>query len=392
LSVCGDDKIRSRFMSRALRLARRGAGRVSPNPMVGAVVVRNGRVVGEAYHGAAGKPHAEALALKEAGRRSSGADLYVNLEPCCHHGRTPPCTDEILRAGIGRVWVAILDPNPLVRGRGIRTLRRRGVEVNVGLFAEEAARLNESYLTYVQTGRPFVVAKLATTLDGKIATATGESRWISGPSSRRRTHRLRHEADAIIVGAGTVIADDPELTVRMGARQPRHPVRIVLDTKLRIPLGARVLAPSEQARTVVACGRGADRARIEALRSRGIEVWRCAVDSNRRVDIRSVVGRIGREGLSSVLIEGGREVIASALKAGVVDKLLVFVAPKILGGGACEAVGDLGVKKLSRAISLTEGRGRRVGEDFLIEGYLPAKGKSGRCSPDWWKKLAGLSR
>ncbi len=379
-------------MSRVLSLARRGAGWVSPNPMVGAVVVKNGRIVGEGYHGRTGGPHAEVEALAAAGRRAKGADLYVNLEPCCHHGRTPPCTDPILAAGIRSVRVSILDPNPLVNGKGVRVLRRHGIEVEVGVMAEEAARLNESYLTYTRTGRPFVVGKMAATLDGKIATATGESRWISGLHSRRLTHRLRHEMDAILVGVGTVTADDPELTVRQGIRRPNHPVRIVLDTSLRIPRGARVLDVSCGARTVVACGKDASSGRIESLGRRGVEVWPLPLDSARRVSLRALLRRAGREGMTSLLIEGGSEVMASALKAQAVHRLLVILAPKILGAGAREAVGDLGIKKLSRAVALDDVRWRRVGEDLVAEGYPPTRRGSETCSRDWWKKLAGSRR
>lgn len=360
-----------KFMARALRLARRGAGRVSPNPMVGAVAVKSGRVVGEGYHRGVGQPHAEAVALEAAGRRASGAELYVNLEPCCHHGRTPPCTGAILGAGVRRVWVAVADPNPLVGGKGIRKLRRNGVEVHTGILAEEATRLNEFYLKYVQTGRPFVVAKMAASLDGRIATSTGDSRWISGPGSRRMGHRLRKEVDAVVVGAGTVAADDPLLTVRMGVPSPRQPARIVLDTQLRIPARARVLDLSSGGRTIVACGRAADTGRMKRLREMGVEVWSLPVDSAGHVDLRAVLGRAGREKMTSVLVEGGSRVMTSALRMGLVDKLVVFLAPKILGGGRSqEAVGDLGVARLSRAVSLEDVRWRRVGEDLMVEGYL----------------------
>ena len=340
---------------------------------------KGGRIVGEGYHRQMGGPHAEAEALEAAAANARGASLYVNLEPCCHHGKTPPCTDPIIAAGIRSVRVSILDPNPLVNGKGVRVLRRHGIEVEVGVMAEEAARLNEFYLTYTRTGRPFVVGKTAATLDGKIATATGESRWISGLRSRRRTHRLRHEIDAILVGIGTVAADDPELTVRMGVRRPSHPARIVLDTSLRIPDTARVLDVSAGVRTIVACGRNASKTRMAELRSRGVEVWPVPLDASGGVSLRSVISRVGKEEMTSLLIEGGGRVMASALKARVVDKMLVMLAPKILGAGARDAVADLGITRLDRAVALEDVRWRRVGEDLVAEGYLgPAGARKGR--------------
>jgi diaminohydroxyphosphoribosylaminopyrimidine deaminase/5-amino-6-(5-phosphoribosylamino)uracil reductase len=341
--------------------------------MVGAVIVKNGRIVGEGYHRRKGEPHAEALALDNAGERARGGDLYVNLEPCCHHGHTPPCTDAILEAGIRRVWVATMDPNPLVHGKGIRFLRRNGIEVDLGLLEEEAVRLNEFYLTWVRTGRPFVIVKLASTLDGKIATAAGESRWISSPGSRRYTHRLRHEVDSIMVGVGTVVADDPELTVRMGIRRPRHPVRVVLDTNLRTPADAKVLDASSGVRTILACGRNVDPGRVEELRSGRTDVWSFATDSKGRVRILPVLRRLGREGLTSMLVEGGREVAASLLRAGVVDKLVMAISPKLLGSDGWDAVGDLGIRKLARALTLGDVRSRQIDGDIIVTGYLHPK-------------------
>ena len=365
-----EEVVHRRFMARAFRLARRGAGWVSPNPMVGAVIVNRGRIVGEGYHRQRGMPHAEVLAIEDAGREVAGADLYANLEPCCHHGHTPPCTDAILDAGIRRVWVSVLDPNPLVAGRGVRLLRRHGVEVHLGLLAGEGGRLNEFYLTHAGTGRPFVVLKLAATLDGKIATATGESRWISGTASRKLGHRLRQEVDAILVGVGTVLADDPQLTVRMGVRRPRHPVRVILDTRLQTPLNARVLNDLPGVRTIVACGKDRDARRENRIRLLGAEIWPFAADSRGRVNARSVIRRLGREGLTSVLVEGGREVAASMLRDRIADKILMVLAPRILGGDAWNSVGDLGIRRISRSVTLSEVRSRRVGEDILVEGYL----------------------
>jgi diaminohydroxyphosphoribosylaminopyrimidine deaminase/5-amino-6-(5-phosphoribosylamino)uracil reductase len=384
------ESIHFRHMRRALRLAKRGAGSVSPNPMVGAVVVSRGRIVGEGYHRRTGGPHAETDALSAAGGKARGGDLYVTLEPCCHHGRTPPCTDAVIRSGIRRVWVAIEDPNPVVNGKGVQALRDHGIRVETGILADEAARLNEFYLMYVRTGRPFVIGKTAMTLDGKIATRTGESRWISGERSRRVTHKLRRDVDAILVGVGTVAADDPELTERTGARPSKHPVRIVLDSSLRIPDNARVLEVSAGARTIVACTRTASKQRARALERRGVTVWSFSADATGRVNLRAVIRRVGREGLTSLLIEGGSEVMASALRSRVVDKMWVFLAPRILGGGAREAVGDLGITRLDRAVSLYGVRWRRVGEDLLVEGYPYSRKGNRECLPDWLRKSESL--
>ncbi|MBI3608440.1 MAG: bifunctional diaminohydroxyphosphoribosylaminopyrimidine deaminase/5-amino-6-(5-phosphoribosylamino)uracil reductase RibD [Nitrospirae bacterium] len=358
------------FMRRALRLAARGRGWTSPNPMVGAVVVHDGRIIGEGYHRGPGTPHAEIHALRAAGSAAHGAVLYVTLEPCCHRfKRTPPCTDAVIASGVKRVVVAMPDPNPRVRGRGLRALRRAGLAVEVGVLAETARRLNEAYVVWITTGRPFVTLKIASTLDGKIATASGESRWITGPRSRALTHRLRAQVDAVMVGLGTVIADDPELTARSGLRG-RQPHRIILDERLGTPLRARVLRPRDGSWTYVATTARAPAARRRRFEALGVKVL-VAKSRKGLVDMADVMRRLGRLEMTSVLIEGGAAVNASALRSGVVRKVIVMVAPKLLGGhDAVGSVGGESPRRLRDAVSLRGRVVRRCGDDIVVEGYL----------------------
>lgn len=351
-------------MHLALRLARRGRGRVSPNPMVGAVVVKDGRIVGQGYHRRPGEPHAEVLALRQAAEQARGATLYLNLEPCCTHGRTPPCTQEIIRQGLSRVVCGHIDPNPRVSGRGLAVLRDRGIAVEAGLLEAQARVLNEVYIKHITTGHPFVILKIAQTLDGKIATRDGDSRWVSSPESRRLTHRMRAQADAVMVGMGTVLQDDPRLTVRhvRGA----NPAKIILDSRLRTPLGAKVLA---QGRVILATCQRADSTRARRYRDRQIEVWEIPPDANGLVNLTELLGRMGREELTSVLIEGGQRVFTTALKAGVVDKVHVFIAPCLVGEGK-SSLGDLAIHRMADALPLREVGVRRVGVDLLITGRL----------------------
>jgi diaminohydroxyphosphoribosylaminopyrimidine deaminase/5-amino-6-(5-phosphoribosylamino)uracil reductase len=362
------------YMNLALELAARGRGWTSPNPMVGAVVVRQGRIVGRGYHEAAGKAHAEVNALAEAGAAAKGAVLYVTLEPCNHQGRTPPCTERILAAGISRVAAAMADPNPDVRGGGAEHLRRQGVAVTLGVCEAEARRLNESYLKYVRTKLPFVIVKCAATLDGRIATRTGDSRWVTGPRSRRFVHRLRHAVDGIMVGIGTVRCDDPRLTARLDGEPVRNPVRIVLDTQLSIGETARVLAPGADAATVIVTGATAladKAAKADRIRSAAahVDTVACAVTEN-RIDLEALMRRLGRRGITSLLIEGGAGVIGAALRARIVDKLLFFFAPKLLGGddGVPVCTGP-GAAAMGEALRVADIRTRRFEDDVLIEGY-----------------------
>jgi diaminohydroxyphosphoribosylaminopyrimidine deaminase/5-amino-6-(5-phosphoribosylamino)uracil reductase len=357
-------------MLRAVELAARARGRTSPNPMVGALVAKDGKAAGEGFHAYAGADHAEVVALREAGEAAAGATLYVSLEPCCHHGRTPPCVESIIQAGIRRVVAACLDPNPAVNGQGIAALRGAGLAVDVGVLADEAERLNEAFFTHVRTGRPFVLLKIATSLDGKIATRTGESRWITGEKARRRTHELRNEVDAVLVGIGTVLRDDPLLTTRLGIAEQRDPARVIVDNLARLPLRAKVVNRASTAPTLLAASQMAPRARLEALEREGVRI--IVVDgSPRRVSLDRLMEALGKLGILSVMIEGGAEINASALREGIVDKVCLFMAPTLIGGKSTpSAVGGEGIEALAQAVRLRDVRIGRFDEDLLIEGYV----------------------
>jgi diaminohydroxyphosphoribosylaminopyrimidine deaminase/5-amino-6-(5-phosphoribosylamino)uracil reductase len=329
-------------MAEALRLARRGLGRTSPNPAVGAVVVRGATIVGRGFHRRAGGPHAEIFALRAAGPRARGATLYVTLEPCCHTGRAGPCVDAVLAAGVERVVVGSLDPNPRVRSKGIAHLRRRGVAVECGLLEAESRELNIDFEKYITTGLPFVVLKLAATLDGRIAAASGDAHWVTGAAARRRVHELRNRFDAVIVGSQTVLADDPELTCRI--RGGRDPVRVVLDGRLRSPRSARVFRQNpERTRLYTLSDRSAE---ARSLARRGVVVRRGGGD--RPGSLRRVLADLAREGIKSVLIEGGGTVAARALREKLVDRLALFLAPKLLGSEGRPAVGALGFRRMAK--------------------------------------------
>jgi diaminohydroxyphosphoribosylaminopyrimidine deaminase/5-amino-6-(5-phosphoribosylamino)uracil reductase len=358
------------WMRRALDLAARARGRTSPNPMVGAVLVKDGQLIGEGFHAYAGSDHAEVAALRDAGPAARGATLYVSLEPCCHYGRTPPCVEQILQAGIRRVVAACEDPNPAVSGKGIAALRAAGLSVDVGVLAEEAERLNEAFFTHVRTGRPFVTLKVAASLDGKIATRTGESRWITGESARRRVHQLRNEMDAVLVGIGTVLRDDPLLTTRLGIADQRDPIRMIVDNLARLPLRAKVVNRASTAPTILAVSQMAPRTKLEALEREGVQV--IVVESSpRRVSLERLMEALGKRGILSVMIEGGAEINASALREGIVDKVLVFLAPTLIGGKSTPtAVGGDGIESLSQAVRLRDVRIERFDGDILVEGYI----------------------
>ena len=356
------------YMREALRIARHAEGRTSPNPLVGAVIVRDGRVIAEGWHRKAGTPHAEIHALRMAGELARGATLYVTLEPCSHYGRTGPCAKAVAEAGIARVVVAMQDPNPKVAGRGMAMLREAGVEVRCGVLAEEAARLNEVFLHWITTGLPFVALKTAMTLDGKIATRTGDSQWITGEPARLRVHELRDMYDAILVGIGTVLHDDPSLTTRLPDRQGKNPLRVVLDSMARTPLSARLLTDGA-APTLIAVTARAPQERVAALRQAGAEVLVCG--EGPRVDAQALLKALGEREISSVFVEGGGRVNASLLAAGLVDKVYAFVAPKLVGGrDALTPVEGVGAERLSDAVTLTGLAAETVGEDVLLTGYV----------------------
>lgn len=364
-------------MRRALALAAKGCGRTSPNPLVGAVIAQGNQIVGEGYHQKAGEAHAEIYALNQAGDSARGATLYVTLEPCCHWGRTPPCTQAVIRAGIANVFVAMTDVNPRVAGNGIRELEGAGIRVQVGLCKGEARRLNEIYLKYIQTQLPFVILKSAISLDGKIATTSGESQWITSQASRRKGHEIRDGVDAVLVGIGTILSDDPALTTRLPDGGGKDPLRIVLDSQGRTPLTAKIFnpkregeAPAEPAGVVIAVTDRAPAENIANLRAAGAEVWVIEAE-NERVCLAALMRELGRREITSVLIEGGGEVNASALKAGIVDKVMFFIAPKLIGGkNAPGPIGGEGIRHLSEAFSLRDVEITPINGDFLIEGYL----------------------
>ncbi len=363
------------FMKRALDLARRAEGRTRPNPAVGAVVVRDGRIVGEGFHPAAGEPHAEVFALREAGEAARGADLYVTLEPCSHQGRTGPCCEAVIAAGIRGVCVGTGDPNPQVNGRGVSRMVAAGIEVEVGLLENECRRLIAPFAKHVTTGLPFVILKSAVTLDGKTATSTANSQWITSAESRLHVHRIRDRVDAIMVGVGTVIHDNPRLDTRL-PEGGRNPLRVVVDSTLRIPDDARVLTDGAPASTLLATTGRAVSTRIDRLRSLGVEV---AVVEERdgRVDPVALLALLGQRGVQSVLLEGGSGLNASFLGAGLVDRMMVFIAPKVVGGNDGYGIfAGAGVTRLADAIQLEDIRCHRFGDDILIEGEVVS------CLPD----------
>jgi diaminohydroxyphosphoribosylaminopyrimidine deaminase / 5-amino-6-(5-phosphoribosylamino)uracil reductase len=362
--------IDEQFMREALALAAQARGRTSPNPMVGSVVVKDGRVVGRGYHVKAGAPHGEVAALEDAGAQAKGATLYVTLEPCCHYGRTPPCTKAIIAAGIGRVVAAMRDPNPLVSGKGLEELRQAGIEVKLPVLEAESAGLNEVFIKYIITKRPFVLLKVAASLDGKIATVTGESRWITNERSRLLVHQLRDQVDAVMVGINTVLRDDPLLTTRLPGGGGRDPMRIVVDSRLRIPCEARVLTASTSACTLIATTSEAPREKRLQLEAAGATVLVVEGDGP-GVPLGLLMEQLGAMQVTSVLLEGGGELHSSALRVGIVDKVLYFLAPKLIGGRAAPpAIGGEGFARLEEAVTLERMQVRQLDDDLLIEGYV----------------------
>lgn len=360
----------SHFMKMALALAENGRGYTSPNPMVGAVVVKEDQVVGKGFHRAAGKAHAEVEAIESAGLAARDATLYVTLEPCNHTGRTPPCTEKILKAGIGRVVAAMKDPNPNVKGNGVEYLMQKGIAVSVGVCGAEAEKLNEAYIKFVKTKNPFVILKCASTLDGQVATRSGDSKWVSGPESRAYVHRLRHAVDAILVGVGTVRADNPALTARIEGGGGRHPIRIVLDTHLSIPEDAEVLRVQSDSDSIIVSGPFVPEEKKTRMEEKGVRVLRSPLKGG-RIDLVPLMDTLGAMEITSLLIEGGGRVISSALTSGIVDKILFFYAPKLSGGndGVAISVGP-GAATMADCMVLEQLDVRRFGGDVLIEGYI----------------------
>jgi diaminohydroxyphosphoribosylaminopyrimidine deaminase/5-amino-6-(5-phosphoribosylamino)uracil reductase len=356
-----DERLHAAMIKKAMRLARKGEGGTSPNPIVGAVIYNHDGIIATGYHKKAGEPHAERIALARAGDRAKGASLAVNLEPCCHHGRTGPCTNAIIEAGIKEVVYSIEDPFPKVRGRGARILREHGINIIAGIERKAAARLNEVYLHYTTTGRPFVVLKTAQSLDGRIATRTGDSQWISSEKALVFGHKLRARYDAIAVGGGTVRADDPQLTVRRV--RGRNPVRIVLTASGNIPRHAKILNSSGGAHTIIASTRN----RLAGSAWPGVETWTVRKNSA-GLDLNGFLDMAGEKGITSILFEGGERLATSLLKQGLVDKLYLLIAPMIIGDGV-SAVGDLGIRRLVKAVRFGETSYRKLGTDIMFRGY-----------------------
>ncbi|WP_027339145.1 bifunctional diaminohydroxyphosphoribosylaminopyrimidine deaminase/5-amino-6-(5-phosphoribosylamino)uracil reductase RibD [Halonatronum saccharophilum] len=361
-----------KYMKVALELAQKADGRTSPNPLVGAVIVKGEKVIGRGYHQYAGGPHAEINALKDADRQAQGANLYVTLEPCSHYGKTPPCTQAILDSGIKRVFIGMEDPNPRVSGRGIQLLKENGVEVEVGILEEKAKKINEVFIKYITTKRPYIILKNGITLDGKIATKTGHSKWITGEESRFLVHKLRDKVDGILVGIGTVLSDDPRLTTRL-PEGGKDPVRVILDGRLRVPLDAKVIKNDSEDKVIVATLKGNDKNKIKKLEQLGVKV--IEVSKGPRVDLKELLKKLGELEITSVLVEGGSEINASFLNGGFVDKLYYFIAPKIIGGSdSIPVVGGVGVEKINNGIQIVDKEVKLVGDDILLIGYPKTRG------------------
>jgi len=356
-------------MKMALELAEQGRGWTSPNPMVGAVIVKDGKVVGKGFHQAAGGPHAEIHALNDAGGKAKGATLYVSLEPCNHTGRTPPCTEAILESGIKRVVAGMRDPDPRVTGGGLGFLESQGVEVSVGVCEDACRRINEAFIKHATTSRPFVILKCAATLDGWIATRSGDSKWITNPLSRQFVHEIRHAVDAIMVGIGTVLKDDPQLTTRLEGRETKDPLRIVLDTNLSIPEKARMLHLSSDSGILIVCGDSAPSEKRKRLEEFGIR-FLTLDDQEGQIDLAALVQELGKIGITSLLIEGGSRINGSALRAGIVDKVYMFYAPKICGGEGIPICTGPGVELMEQSINLEDITVHRFEDDVMIEGYV----------------------
>ena len=357
------------FMREALRIAKNAEGRTSPNPLVGAVVVKDGKIIAEGWHRQAGTPHAEVHALNMAGELAKGATLYVTLEPCSHFGRTPPCVNKIIDSGIKRVVAAMKDPNPKVSGRGFEILKNAGIDVEIGVLEAESRALNAVFLKFITKKLPFVTLKFASSLDGKIATFSGESQWISCAESRKYAHHLRDINDAILVGIGTVLADNPSLTTRLV--EGKNPVRVIVDSNARIPLDSKVVT-DKSARTIIAVTENAPAEKISKLKARDAEIIFCG--GEKRVDLKILMEKLAELEITSVLVEGGGTIHFAMLKSGLADKILAFIAPKIIGGAkSLTSVEGLGFEKLAEAVDLSNFTAEKIGEDFLLSGYIREK-------------------
>lgn len=359
-----EDKI---WMKKAIILAEKAKGRTSPNPMVGAVIVKNNKIIGKGYHKMAGEDHAEVLAIKNAGDNAKGATLYVNLEPCTHFGRTPPCVSAIIEAGIKRVVIGVEDPNPLVKGNGIKRLKEAGIEVKVGVLENESKKINEAFFKYITKKEPFVILKVASTLDGKIATSDGESKWITGERARQFVHHLRNQVDAVLVGIGTIFRDNPFLTARI--RGGRDPIKVILDSRLRIPEDSNVIKINPE-KTIIATTEFASKDKMNKIKEKGVKILTIK-SKDGRVDLKELLSELGRMDIMTLLVEGGSRINGTFFDEGLIDKIIIFISPKLIGNDQPYGIfNGKGVKTLSEAKVIKGLNFRRMGEDIYIEGYF----------------------
>ena len=361
-----------KFMKQAIKLSKKGFGFVNPNPLVGAVIVKNVKIIGKGYHAGFGGPHAEINAIRNSKESLKGSTIYVTMEPCNHHGKTPPCTERLIKEQFKRVVVGMKDPNVLVNGKGIETLINAGIKVDNGILEDEIKTLNEAYIKYITCQLPFCTLKTAMTLDGKISTFTGDSKWISNEDSRQCVHELRHRSAAIMVGVNTIIKDDPMLTDRSGFKKKSHPLRVVVDSTGRTPLSANVLN-TKDAKTIIAITSQTGSDFVNGVKKKGAQIIVCP-EKNKKVDVTYLIKELGKRGIDSILLEGGSTLNFSAIQDGIVDKVYSFISPKVLGGdNAITPVGGTGFEKVDEAITLNIKDIKRFGDDLMIEAYIIKK-------------------
>lgn len=362
-----------KYMKIALELAKKGSGYTNPNPLVGAVIVKNNKIIARGYHACYGKDHAEINAFKNAIENVKGATMYVTLEPCSHYGKTPPCAKAIVKKGIKKVVIAMKDPNPVVSGKGIEILQKNDIEVITGVMEEETIIMNEIFIKYITTKQPYCILKTAMTLDGKIATKTGDSKWITDEISREYVHQLRHRVSGIMVGIGTVLKDNPQLTTRLKEKKGTNPVRIIIDTNAKIPLNSNVMNINDSAKTIIATTKKANKNKLEQIKEKGAKIIITPLKDG-QIDLKYLIIELGKMNIDSILIEGGSTLNYSALKEGIIDKVLTFIAPKIIGGQqAYTPVGGEGIKLLKNCIQLDKLNVTQLKEDILLEGYIKKK-------------------
>lgn len=367
-----DQNSKHKFMELALKLAAKAEGMTSPNPLVGAVLVRNGKIIGKGYHKKAGLNHAEIEAFEDAkkkGNRISNADLYVNLEPCCHTGkRTPPCTEAVIREKLSRVFIGMSDPNPKVRGFGIKKLKRAGIKVESGILEEKSRKLNKVFIKHITTGLPYVLLKMAVTLDGNIATKSGDSKWIGSETQRKYAHELRNKMDSVLVGINTVLLDNPSLNVRINKKQVSQPVPLILDSNLKTPVTSNILKIHDKA--IIACSKDVKQSKISKLEYAGATVLPAATDKDENIRLKQFFKKLVKMDITSILLEGGSKVASSAIKEGLVDEVNIFYSPKIIGGDAISMIAGLNIDKMKNAINVSDINIKKIGQEFMVEGYF----------------------